>query len=169
MMNTRKKAFNIKNMKPNMKSKHSEGYYMVVNEDKYIGDVSNVIYRSSYELNFYRELDLDDDVIYWVVEPPELKIRYFNPVRQKWSYYFPDAFCVKMINGKQVKCLLEVKPKSKLKPPAKYNGSDPKRLKAYQNRLGEYKIIDAKRKASIDFAKMKGMHYIFITERTVKK
>lgn len=162
-----KKGFNIKNMKPNPNSKHSEGYYCVVNEDKYIGDVGNVIYRSSYELNFYRQLDMDENVKYWVVEPPELKIRYFNPVRQKWSQYFPDAFCVKIIGGKEVKCLLEVKPKNKLKAPNKYGGSDPKKISSYQRRLGEYKVIDAKRKASVDFAKMKGMHYIFITENTV--
>lgn len=165
----KKKGFNIKNMKPNPNSKHQEGYYALVNEYKYIGDVANVIYRSSYELTMWRQLDMDDDVIYWCAEPPQLKIKYFNPVKQRWSSYFPDAFCLKRINGKEVKCILEVKPKSKLKPPNKPKTNDLKKQESYQRRLGEHKVIDAKRKASIDFARQKGMEYVFITEDTVKK
>ena len=161
-------AFNIKNMKPIRNGKHEQGYYAVINKHKYIGDFNNVIYRSSYERTFYAELDTDPNVLYWCVEPPQLKIKYFNKKKRKWASYFPDAFCVKMVGGVEVKCLIEVKPKSKLKKPVEPKTNDSKKMISYQRRMDEYNVLDAKRKAAVDFCKIKGMEYIFITENTVK-
>lgn len=162
-------GFNIKNMKPIKNSPHEQGYYKVLNEKKYVGDLTKVIYRSSYEKTFYHSLDIDPNVKYWCVEPQQLRIRYWNPVKRKWSYYYPDVFCVKMVGDKEVKCLIEVKPKSKLNKPIQPKTNDPKKIASYRRKLDEYNVIDAKRKASVEFCKMKGMEYIFITERTVKQ
>jgi hypothetical protein len=161
-------TFNIKNMKPQKNSPHEQGYYSVINTKKYIGDLTKVIYRSSYERIFYHSLDVDPSVIYWCVEPQQLRIRYWNPTKKRFSHYYPDAFCLKKVGDREVKCLIEIKPKSKLIKPKPPKVSDPKKNAQYLRRLSEYNVIDAKRKASVEYCKMKGMEYIFITERTVK-
>lgn len=162
-------TFNIKSMKPQKNSPHDQGYYSVINPNKYIGDINKVIYRSSYERIFYHSLDIDPNVIYWCVEPQELRIRYFNPTKRKWSHYYPDAFCLKKIGDKEMKCLIEIKPKSKLvKPKQPKDLSDNKKKAQYIRKMNEYNVIDAKRKASVEYCKLKGMQYVFITERTVK-
>ena len=164
----------MKSMKPRLNSKYSEGVYPVQNKHKYLGDISKCFYRSSYELTLFKELDLDPAVKYWVAEPPQLMVRYYNPLKRRWARYFPDAFCLKEIDGKEFKCIIEVKPKSKLikptPPKIDSNAKTPyvKRMENYQKKLGEYLVIDAKRRACSDFAKLKGMIYIFITEDTVK-
>lgn len=161
-------AFNIKNMKPNMRSKHKEGYYQVMNPNKYLGDLTKVIFRSSYEETFFRELDLDPAVICWVAEPPEFKIKYYHPIKKRWASYFPDAMCVKMHGDKKIKCLIEIKPKSKLKMPVKTKTTDSKKIASFNRRMAEFSVIDAKRKSAVDYCRMKGMIYVFITEDTVK-
>lgn len=155
-------------MKPNLKSKHREGYYSVLNKDKYLGDLNKVIFRSSYEETLFKELDLDPAVLYWVAEPPELKIRYWNPVKLRWAFYFPDVMCVKRHGDRQVKCLIEIKPKSKLKLPVRPKTNDQKKLASFQKKMADYMVIDAKRKSAVEFCKQKGMLYVFITEDTVK-
>ncbi|MFM2010951.1 MAG: hypothetical protein RLZZ479_1342, partial [Bacteroidota bacterium] len=39
----------IKNNKPSKKSTYRQGYYVLNNPDKYIGDPTKIIYRSSWE------------------------------------------------------------------------------------------------------------------------
>ena len=149
---------NMQSMKPRKNSKYEEGYYKVVNPEKYIGDLNKVIYRSSYELTFYRNhLDLCDDVKYWSVEPPQLQISYYNPVKKRWARYFPDAFCLKTINGEDVKCIIEIKPKSKLNKPKMPKDNDLKKMQSYQKKLMEYRQIEAKKTAAVKFAASKGM------------
>lgn len=155
-------------MKPIKNGVHDQGYYRVLNIDKYVGDLTKVIYRSSYEKTFYHSLDTDPIVILWCVEPQQLRIRYWNPVKRKWSYYYPDAFCVKKVGEQEIKCLLEIKPKSKLNKPLQPNTRDSKKIASFKRKMDEYNVIDAKRKAAVAFCKIRGFEYVFITERTVK-
>ena len=45
-----------------------KGKYKPINPNKYQGDPTNIVYRSSWELKFMRFCDLRDDVVQWQSE-----------------------------------------------------------------------------------------------------
>ena len=66
------------------------------NPQKYIGDTTNVTYRSLWERNVMRWLDSNPDVVEWVSE--ELFIPYEHPLIGGKAKYYPD-FIVKWSYG----------------------------------------------------------------------
>lgn len=92
------------------KGKFKQGKYQVQNPEKYIGN-GPPIYRSSWEANFMRTLDLHPAVAQWASEP--IKIPYQNPITGKGSVYVPD-FLIKYMkaSGQLVTELIEIKPAS---------------------------------------------------------
>jgi len=48
---------NIKNLRPNKNSVYQQGLYVPTNPKKYIGDINNIIYRSSWERRFCQNID----------------------------------------------------------------------------------------------------------------
>jgi len=94
------------------KTKFQQGFYKPINEEKYRQPMDKTMnsqiypeYRSSWELRFFKFLDLSKKVEYWSAEP--FPIMYLNPKDGQIHRYFPDAL-VKMVNGK--KLLIEIKP-----------------------------------------------------------
>jgi len=87
-----------------------QGYYEVQNPEKYVGN-GKPMFRSSWEANFMRTLDLHQAVLQWASEP--IRIPYLNPVTGKGSMYVPD-FLIKYMksNGQVVTELIEIKPAS---------------------------------------------------------
>ena len=63
-----------------------KGKYQILNKKKYAGDYNDVIYRSLWEHQYMRHLDLSDRVIAWKSEP--FPIQYFSEVHQKYKKYF---------------------------------------------------------------------------------
>ena len=92
------------------------------NPEKYVGDRSKLLYKSSWEEYAFNFLDNNTKVIKWAYEP--IKISYLKPVPRsqftpnglKPSNYFPDFF-VEYIDrsGNTIKELIEVKPLKQLK------------------------------------------------------
>jgi len=156
----------IKQNKPSKSSRYKQGYYRVKNLEKYIGNPQQVIFRSGYELKFFGLLDSSYDVLKWDAEPEEMKIKYWNPIKNRYAHYYPDVYCEKLIDGKLKKLLIEIKPMSKTTKPRNNKGTTDR---AYQRRLAEYLIIQNKAIAAGKYAAMKGMEYIFITEITIGK
>lgn len=88
--------------------------YKPVYPKKYQGDPNNIICRSSWERIFCRWCDLNDNIIAWGSE--EIRIKYYDPVKQKIRTYFPDFIIkVKESNGEIKNILLKSNPKNKLK------------------------------------------------------
>ena len=86
-----------------------KGVYQVQNPEKYKG-LKPPIYRSSWELDFMKVLDLTPGIIEWSSE--SIQIPYRNPLTGKQSIYIPD-FLVKLVSGGRVVTkLIEVKPAS---------------------------------------------------------
>lgn len=75
--------------------------------DKYAGDSSRIIARSSWELIYMRALDNSPVVAKWISEPKTLNISYLSPIDRKVHQYWPD-FLVQYINGDIE--ILEIKP-----------------------------------------------------------
>ena len=64
------------------------GRYIPKNPDKYRGDRSNIIYRSSWERKLMVYCDITEAVIEWGSE--EVIIPYLSPVDNRIHRYFPD-------------------------------------------------------------------------------
>ena len=77
------------------------------NPNKYVGDPTKIIARSSWELIYMRALDKSPLVSKWVSEPKFLNISYISPIDKKVKQYWPD-FLIVYVSGE--KELVEIKP-----------------------------------------------------------
>jgi hypothetical protein len=80
----------IKSVKPTARSGFRQGYYTLSNPDKYVGDPTKIIYRSSWEYRFCRYCDLTESVIKWSSEP--YPIKYISPFDNKEHNYYIDFY-----------------------------------------------------------------------------
>lgn len=152
--------------KPN-NSKFKQGYYKVINIDKYIGDYTKVIYRSSLEYKFCLYCDLNGNVLKWSSEP--IGVKYFNEIDNKYHTYYIDFF-VSIKNSNEIKnYLVEIKPKNKLNVPKAPKVKSYKSINNYNNKLYEFYVIDKKRKSAEEYAKNLKCEYIIIDEDDLKK
>ena len=55
------------------KGKIKQGYYMPENKEKYIGDISKIIYRSNWEKRFLHFCDFNSSVYRYNSEPFSIK------------------------------------------------------------------------------------------------
>lgn len=137
-----------------------QGYFKPRNPDKYKGDPTNIIYRSSWELKLMMYLDSHKSVLKWSSE--EIAIPYISPIDGKVHRYFPD-FLVTKINkeGKKETVLIEVKPFEQTKPPKKKE----KLTKRYITEVKTWGINEAKWKAAKEYCKDRGWGFHIFTEK----
>lgn len=126
------------------------------NPEKYIGDATNIICRSSWERKYASWADRHPDVIKWFSE--EMCVEYWSPVDQKVHRYFPD-FGMVMSDGR--KFVVEIKPYYQCIPPVKGK----KRDKTFLNECATYEINQAKWKAAKSFFSKQGIEFCILTER----
>ena len=94
------------------------GKFSPRNPQKYRGDFTNIIYRSTWECRVMTWLDNNDAIIEWGSE--ELVIPYKSPVDNRVHRYFPDFYVkVKQKDDTIRVMILEVKPARQTKPPEK--------------------------------------------------
>ena len=135
------------------------GRFTPKNPKKYVGDHTNIIYRSSWECKVMSWLDKNEDIISWASE--ELIIPYKSPVDNRVHRYFPDFLVkVKTRDGKSKTMLLEVKPKKQtLQPVLK------KRVtKQYLNEVTTYAVNQAKWEAATEYCLDRGWEFRILTE-----
>ena len=151
---------------PQGRNKYYQGYFMPYNKDKYVGDIDNIFYRSSWERKFMIMCDKDPNVIRWSSEPLKNNITYINPLDGKTHHYIVD-FWLEMRNGKKV--LVEIKPyKQTVRP--KFDESKnytSKRLNTYNNELKTYITNLAKWNAAKNFCERYDWEFNLITEKTL--
>jgi len=136
------------------------GKFSPKNPAKYLGDPTNIVYRSLWERNLMVKLDEWDDVLNWGSE--EMNIAYRSPIDQKIHRYFPD-FLAKMRNaaGNTFIRMIEVKPYAQTIEPEK-----PKKLsKRFIREVMEYGVNQAKWKAAKAYCDDKGWEFVVITEK----
>jgi len=140
--------------------KYHQGKFHPRNPQKYIGDVNNIIYRSSWELKFMRYCDRKDNIIEWGSE--EFFIPYFDPTTERVRRYFPDFYMKVQENSGAIKrYIVEIKPKKQTIKPQK---SSKKRNKTYINEVLTYEKNKAKWKAAEDFCESRLLNFIVMTE-----
>jgi hypothetical protein len=135
------------------------GLFKPRNPKKYVGDHTNIVYRSSWECKVMNWLDTNDDIISWVSE--ELIVPYISPVDNRKHRYFPDFIVkVKTRDGKLKTMMLEVKPKKQtIQPVVK------KRVtKQYITEVTTYAVNVAKWEAATEFCADRGWEFKILTE-----
>ena len=139
---------------------YKQGFFKPKNPKKYIGDPTNIVYRSGWERRVMQSLDDNLNVIRWASE--EVVIPYRSPVDNKIHRYFVD-FYVEAIgrDGETRIMLLEVKPKDQTQEPKK-----PKRTtKRFITEVMTYGVNQAKWKAAEEYCKSKGWEFQILTEQ----
>jgi hypothetical protein len=139
---------------------YHQGTFKPVNPKKYNGDVTKIIFRSSWEKKLMIRLDTDPSIITWSSE--ELVIPYVSPLDVKIHRYFPDfVITYRVADGSIRKGIIEVKPYAQTIPPKM-----PKRkTKAYVESVQTYMVNEAKWDAAEHYCKKNGYSFIKMTEK----
>ena len=136
-----------------MAKNFKQGTYIPKNPEKYIHSNSKMnenskypVYRSSWELKFFRYCDLKDSIKLWTSEP--FGIEYISPLDNRIHRYYPDFFII--YNDKKI--LIEIKPKSQtLNPKSAYDKQ-------------QHAVNMAKWSAAKAVCDSKGIEFLVLTE-----
>ena len=122
----------IKKIKPN--GDYKSGLFVPLNPEKYIGDVHNIICRSSWEFRFCKYCDTNERIAKWSSEP--LVIPYYNPLDKKDHKYNVD-FYMKVIqdDGDEKEWIIEIKPEIQHKKPLLEGNATLSKLKSYNHKI----------------------------------
>jgi hypothetical protein len=139
--------------------KFKQGFFKPQKPEKYKGDPTQIVYRSSYELKLMFWLDSHDSIILWSSE--NTVIPYISPLDKKPHRYFVDFWIRKIDkNGIQQDVLIEVKPKNQTIEPKKQS----KVTKRYLNEVMTWGVNSAKWEAARKYCKQKNMEFMILTE-----
>lgn len=142
------------------------GRFIPKNPQKYAGDPTKIMFRSSWEVAAMKFLDSSKAVIKWGSE--EIKIPYLKPVidpvtgraSMKPANYFPDFVVVYQDKDGNVQAeILEIKPLSE---------SLAEKAKSDRDKMA-LAVNIAKWKAAEAFARQHNMKFRVITEKTLFK
>lgn len=133
-----------------------KGRYKPENPEKYRGDVTNIIWRSSWELKMFKRLDRDPNVVSWSSE--EVVITYNDMASGRMRRYFPDV-AYKRRDGK--KFLVEIKPKKETLPPTRQGKSE----KRFMTECLVYAKNISKWESARRWCERYGYEFLIITEK----
>ena len=132
------------------------GKFKPKNPQKYIGDATNIVFRSLWEMRVMTYFDSHADIIRWGSE--EIVIPYLNPLDSKVHRYYPDFIIEYLdVNGNMVKEVVEVKPLHESE--AKYAKTD--RSKS------ALEVNNAKWKSAAIYCESRNMKFRVITEKSI--
>lgn len=141
----------------------SKGIYNPVNREKYIGDINNVRFMSSWELDVHKFLDHNPNVVRWGSEI--IAIPYFKRMTGRMHKYYTDYY-VKYRNkdGEYIEEIWEVKPYAQTKEPKK---TKKKKEKTFLYEMAMYETNMDKWKAAQDYCNKRGVQFRIITEKDI--
>lgn len=137
-----------------------KGIFKPSNPSKYMGDHTNIIYRSLWERKFMVFCDTSSNIIKWASE--EIAIPYLSPVDKRYHRYFVDFLIqVKEKDGNEQTYIVEIKPDKKCKEPNK----NKKVTKKYLQEIVEWQINKSKWAFAEEFANKRNWKFKIITEK----
>jgi hypothetical protein len=141
--------------------KRYKGKYKIKNPNKYLGNPTNIIYRSLMERRFMEWCDSNDKCYKWSSE--EVVIPYISPIDNKQHRYFPD-FLIQTPKGW---FLIEVKPLTQSRPPKKLvvESLELKKKRRYIKSVQTWLVNEAKWKAATKVCEKKGWSFQILTEK----
>ena len=142
-------------------SRRYKGKYKIKNPEKYLGNPTNIIYRSLMEKRFMDWCDKNDKCYKWSSE--EVVIPYISPIDNKRHRYFPD-FLIQTPKGW---FLIEVKPLTQSRPPKKLvvENLNLKKKRRYIKSVQTWLVNEAKWKAATKVCEKKGWSFQILTEK----
>jgi hypothetical protein len=166
-------------------SRTFQGYYNVVNKEKYIGNPNEAIYRSGWEFSFMRWCDYSPSILRWSAEP--ISVKYGDPTAKLEEYHkynldpsdprnwlvknYHIDFYIEIDKTDHIeKWFIEIKPQHCLKkpvPPSK--DSSLKIQRKFVNEAKEYLINESKWKAMNEYAMKVGARFFVFTEVQLEK
>jgi hypothetical protein len=143
--------------------KYYQGKFRPRNPKKYKGDITNIVYRSSWELKFLNYCDKNESIIEYASE--EIVIPYRSPIDNKIHRYFVDFYVkIKDKSGNIAKYLIEIKPKKQTLPPK----IPTRKTKYYINEVLEYVKNQAKWSSAENFCLDRQWKFLILTENELK-
>lgn len=156
---------------PPADTNYNQGKFTPRHPEKYRGNVENITFRSSWELEYNRFLDNNKNVLEWSSE--EIAIPYVKPTTKRVHRYFPD-YWIKYVNkkGEIVQEIIEIKPAKEASNALfliehNFKSMPPSRSKNPKTRTYEQLttlINAAKWKAALNFCHKYGMKFRVVTE-----
>ncbi len=141
-------------------AKFKQGYFKPRHPERYKGNPTNIVYRSSWELKLMLKLDDHPDVIEWSSEGKV--ISYIKPTDGKPHRYYVDFYVIyKDKEGKIRTKLIEVKPKKQTVEPVKRKGM---REKTWINEVLTWGTNKAKWEAARKVCAKNGWEFDIFTE-----
>jgi hypothetical protein len=136
------------------------GFYRLINYKKYIGNPTEVVYRSLWERKFMVFCDMNDSVLEWGSETNIIPYR--SPLDNKIHRYYVDFYVKMKTKSNEIKkYLIEIKPKKETIPPT----SNPKlKNKTWKNSIITFVRNKAKWNAAKNFCEDRQMEFLILTE-----
>jgi len=140
--------------------KYIQGRYKPAFPQKYRGDPTDIVYRSSWELKFMKWCDFNEAVVQWQSE--EFHIPYISPIDNRAHRYFPD-FLVKVKNAekKLETWVVEIKPAAQTKEPKKQT----RMTKRYINEVKTYAVNKYKWEYALEWCQDRNYKFVIFTEK----
>lgn len=135
--------------------------YKPVNPSKYVGDLNEIVMRSSWESKLAFWLDMTPTVLKW---GSEIKfIPYYSTVDRRVRRYFPDFWAlVKQADGSEKRFIVEIKPNCQINKPKP--GRDSKK---FQEAMMTWQRNQDKWQAARQFAHQNGFEFMVLDEYTL--
>lgn len=170
---------NIKNLKPDKNSKYQQGYFIPTNPQKYKGDPTQIIVRSSWERRFCQWVDLHPNITQWASEM--IAIPYINPCLRVVNgqfvsgpaNYYVDFFITVQKDGISQSWFIEIKPgmqvptteqMARLYKMINEGNKTEKKMKRYNYELKTLLVNRAKFLAAKKFAEDRGCKFAICDE-----
>lgn len=143
-------------------AEYKQGFFKPRNPSKYMGDPTNIVYRSGWEKKVMEWCDNNSSITKWGSE--EVIIPYVSPIDNRVHRYFVDFYVETVGRDGGVRVmLLEVKPRAQTQAP-----KQPKRKsKRYITEVVTYGVNQAKWKAADDYCRNKGWEFRLVTESEI--
>ncbi len=155
--------------KPNNPGKYHQGKYKIQNPQKYIGDPTDIVYRSSWEYKFMVYCDMNEYVLRWGSEV--FKIPYTDYVGHGRTY-IPD-FYLETRNTKIPdlinRYIVEIKPEQEIREPEIPKNISPKKLKQLEYQLATWQKNKYKWVHAVEWCKTRDMKFWLVTEKHLNK
>lgn len=140
-------------------AKYLQGKFKPRNPQKYKGDPTNIIYRSSWELKFLMVCDSNPAVLEYSSE--EIVVPYRSPKDNKIHRYFPD-FVLKTRTPQGIETvMIEIKPYAQTLQPVKKS----RITKAFINEVMTYAVNQSKWEAAEIFCASRKWKFQVMTEK----
>ena len=145
----------------NRNTNYKQGFFYPRNLDKFVGKENKAIYRSGLELEYFRILDKNPNVLKWGSE--EVVVPYF--FENKWHKYYVDLFVVFKFGESVKKYFIELKPYAQTVEP---KVSKRKKQMSMLYEAKQWAKNQAKWKAAQSYAEKNGWEFHILTEKDLE-